>query len=230
MALILHGIGISDISGSIGGTTFARNRYGAYARARVKPKNPKSVRQMLIRNAVGAMKNLWSALTQPQRQAWDTYGDNVTFINKLGQAIKLSGWNHFVRVNVARVGAGIATNVAAPTLFSLAETDPSIAASGDTSDQYLITAFNATLPWAVEAGGFLLISMGKPQDPNITFYNGPWRFIAKLAGGVVPPTTPVSAPVYTTVGTGQRVWARYRILRADNRLSAPFQCSGLVVA
>jgi hypothetical protein len=230
MALITHGIGIADLSGSIGGTTFARNRYGAYARARVKPKNPKSVRQLLIRAGMGSMKSLWSALTQPQRQAWDTYGDNVTMINRLGNAVKLSGWNHFVRVNQARVGAGIATNVTAPTLYSLAETDPSIVASADASEQLLSTAFNNALPWAIEAGGYLIVSMSKPQDPGITYYGGPWRYIGKIAGGVVPPISPAGLAVYTTVTTGQRVWARYRILRADNRLSEPFHYTGLCVA
>jgi len=230
MALISSGIGIADISGSVGGTTFARNRYGAYARARVKPKNPKSVRQMLIRNGLGSMKSLWADLTQPQRQAWDTYGDNVTMANKLGQAIKLSGWNHFVRVNQARVGAGIATVGGAPTLYSLAETDPSIVVSADASEQLISTVFNNALGWAGEVGGYLLVSMSKPQDPGVTYYGGPWRYIGKIAGAVVHPISPAGIAVYTTITTGQRVWARYRILRADNRLSEPFCGTGLCVA
>jgi len=115
-------------------------------------------------------------------------------------------------------------------LYSLAETDPSIVASADASEQLLSTVFNNALAWAGEVGGYLLVSMSKPQDPGITYYGGPWRYIGRVAGAVVPPISPAGVAVYTTVTTGQRVWARYRILRADNRLSEPFQYTGLVVA
>ena len=40
MALVKYGGGIIQMSGSMAGNTFARNRYGNYMRARTKPVNP----------------------------------------------------------------------------------------------------------------------------------------------------------------------------------------------
>ncbi|GAH50296.1 unnamed protein product, partial [marine sediment metagenome] len=45
MALVKLGGGIVQISGSIAGNTFARNRFGNYMRSRTKPVNPNSTRQ-----------------------------------------------------------------------------------------------------------------------------------------------------------------------------------------
>ncbi|GAI01350.1 unnamed protein product, partial [marine sediment metagenome] len=45
MALIKYGGGIVQISGSIAGTVFARNKMGNYARPRTKPVNPRTARQ-----------------------------------------------------------------------------------------------------------------------------------------------------------------------------------------
>ncbi|GAI58374.1 unnamed protein product, partial [marine sediment metagenome] len=39
MALVKYGGGITQMSGSIAGNTFARNRYGNYVRSRTKPIN-----------------------------------------------------------------------------------------------------------------------------------------------------------------------------------------------
>ncbi|GAH13494.1 unnamed protein product, partial [marine sediment metagenome] len=49
MSLVKYGGGIVQMSGSIAGNTFARNRYGNYVRARTKPINPNSDRQVVVR-------------------------------------------------------------------------------------------------------------------------------------------------------------------------------------
>ena len=230
MALITMGIGIQGISGSVGGTTFARSRYGAYARARIKPVNPSSGAQNKARSAMASMKTLWAALTQLQRDAWETYGANVSMVVSMGQPIKLTGWNHFVRSNTAISGAGLTMVKDAPELFSLAETDETITVTGDESDKKIKVAFNNLLGWANEVGGAMMIYAGLPVDPSINFYGGPFRYVGKIAGGVVPPTSPASLNPVTSVFAGQRVYIKARIVRADARLSGAFQSTGLVVA
>ena len=230
MALFRSGIGIQDISGSIGGTTFARNRYGAYMRNRVKPTNPKSSRQTVVRAAMADMKDLWAALTQDQRDAWETYGANVSMLNRLGMTIKLTGWNHFVRSNVALLSAAKTVVEDAPEIFSLPETDPTVEITGDESDGKIKVAFNNALTWATEVGAYMLVYGGFPQDPNITFYGGPWRYVGAIAGAAEAPTSPQSFTPPTPVFEGQRIWAKVRIVRADGRLSYDFQNHGLVVA
>jgi hypothetical protein len=230
MALIAAGIGIADISGSVGGTTFARNRYGAYARARVKPVNPNSTAQSNARSRLAAMKTLWAALTQAHRDEWETYGANVSMVGRLGQPIKLTGWSHFVRSNTAILGAGLAYVPDAPQTYSLAETDPTAAVSGDESDKKIKVAFDDFLPWCSEVGGAMLVYAGNAVDPNINFYGGPFRYIGKISGAVVKPTTPQSLDPLTNIFEGQRIFVKVRIVRADGRLSGQFQATGLCVA
>ena len=59
MALIKYGGGIVDMSGSIAGNTHARNRFGNYMRARTKPVNPNSDRQVAIRAIVSYLAEFW---------------------------------------------------------------------------------------------------------------------------------------------------------------------------
>jgi len=120
MALVKYGGGIIQMSGSIAGNTYARNRYGNYARARTKPVNPNSAQQQVIRGAMQELTTRWAqTLTALQRAAWNLYGTNVAMLNKLGETIKLSGFNHYLRSNIPRVqiGTGMVVLFQAKFLF-----------------------------------------------------------------------------------------------------------------
>lgn len=232
MALLKLGPAVSGISGSIGGTTFARNRYGAYARARTKPVNPNSPRQQLVRSAMSACRALWFVTaTAVQRTGWALYAQNVSMVNKLGETVNLSGYNQFCRSTAAALNASKAPVLVPPTTFSLAETDSTLACEGDVSDQTVKVTFDNTKPWANEAGGSLLIYQGAPQDKTRNFFNGPWRYIGKVNGAVTPaPTSPASIPAGFAVNLNNRCDIKARILRADGRLSNFFRVSGSTIA
>lgn len=101
MANILLGGGITDIRGSIGGTTFARNAAGNYARARMKPVNPRSDLQLTRRANLAYLANAWSkTLTEQQRDDWRAYAAGTSWSNRLGQSIQINGLAAFVRLNV----------------------------------------------------------------------------------------------------------------------------------
>ena len=76
MARILGSL-VGDIRGSIGGMTYSRNVSGAYVRARVKPKNPQSVRQMISRYRFGAISQLWRTLMPSQKDGWEVFARNL---------------------------------------------------------------------------------------------------------------------------------------------------------
>lgn len=232
MALLKLGPAISSISGSIGGTTFARNKSGAYARQRTKPVNPNSVRQVAVRAIMSACRTIWfGTLTAAQRAAWALYANNVPMINRLGDTVNLSGYNMFTRSNAAKINAGLAAETDAPTTFSLPEQDTNLAASGVTGTQKISVSFDNTLDWAKEAGGQMLIYAGAPQDTTRNFFNGPWRYAGKIAGA--SPTAPTSPALIDTpfpIATGNKLWVKARILRADGRLSSFFRCEGVVAA
>lgn len=92
MALIKMGALAQDVRGSLNGTTFSRNKGGAYVRTKVSPVQPVSSFSSLARALFGALSQRWSTvLTQSQRQAWINFASTHTFVNVFGDAITLSG-------------------------------------------------------------------------------------------------------------------------------------------
>ena len=84
-------------SGRLGATIAARNRFGNYLRTGTIPVNPSTDRQVLIRGFVAALQLAWNNdLTQDQRDAWNEYGANGSWKNRLGQAVHLTGPNHYI--------------------------------------------------------------------------------------------------------------------------------------
>jgi len=231
MALIKLGGGIAQMSGSIAGTTFARNRYGAYARNRTIPINPSTPAQNKIRGTAANLKAAWiNDLTPVERSAWDQYAANVTMVNRLGEAVNLSGYNQFCRTNAALLYQGEAIIEAAPIEFSVGEQDPTLAVAATADDQKIQVTFDDDLAWANEVGGYMLLQMGLPQNPSVNFFKGPWKTIGKISGAAEAPASPAQFSSVYTIATGQRIFIQARIIRADGRLSAPFRAFGACAA
>lgn len=225
MALIKTGGGVAQISGSIGGTTFSRNRYGAIARNRSLPVNPNTALQQKVRSVVGNLAQEWfNSLTSAQRSAWDTYAANVSVLNRLGDTINLTGFNMYVRTNTALEYADIAGNYDAPTNFTLAEQDPTLTVTASEATQQISVAFDTALDWVSEDGAYLMLYVSRPQNDTINYFKGPYQYAGKIAGdATTAPTSPqvVSAP--QAFVEGQKLFVQARIVRADGRLSNPFR-------
>jgi len=225
MALIKFGGGVVGMAGSIAGTTFARNRYGSYARARTKPINPNTALQQLVRSALSQLTTRWAqTLTADQRTAWNLYGANVVMQNRLGESINLSGFNHYLRSNAWFASMGLTPVDDGPTVFELPDADPTFAITASEATQNITTTYDDGLAWATETGGYLLTYNGSPQNPQRNFFGGPWRFQTAVAGvDAAPPAPPKIAPATFAITELQRMWCYSRILRKDGRLSAPFR-------
>jgi hypothetical protein len=231
MALLKLGPNIAGISGSIGGTTYARNKSGTYARQRTKPINPSSSRQQIVRAIISSCRTIWAdTLTAAQRAAWALYANNVAMVNRLGETINLSGYNQFCRSAAALINAGLDVVAAAPTEFTLPEADSSVTVSGDVSDNKVKVTFDNTQAWANEVGGAMLIYQGMPSNGTRTFFGGPYRYIGKIEGAVIPPTSPASITPAFAINLENRCDIQYRIVRADGRTSSLFRVSGTNVA
>lgn len=232
MALVKFGGGITQMTGSIGGTTFARNRYGNYARARTKPTNPNTAGQQAVRASLAELTVRWAqTLTAGQRTAWNLYGSNVVMTNRLGESIQLSGFNHFIRSNswLARLGGTIVDD--GPVIFEIPVADPAFSISASEATQQITWGYDDTMDWANETDSWLLLYQGQPQNAQRNFFAGPWRLCSQL-GGVTgaPPASPLITGVVFAIAELQHLWAYARILRADGRLSAPFRDDVFVAA
>lgn len=227
MALALLGGGVAAYSGSIGGTTFARNKAGQYARNRTIPINPGSARQQTVRFGMAQLATRWvETLTDAQRAGWETYAANVHLPNALGQLRDVGGIGMYVRSNVPRI-TSIAPVLAlvddAPTIFDLGTfTEPaadSVDAAADTVDW----SFADTDAWAIEDGAGMYVFGSRPQNPSVNFFKGPYQIIASIPGAVVPPTSPQTINLAFPVAVGNKVFFRCNVTRADGRLASSFR-------
>lgn len=229
MALVQYGAGIVQMSGSIAGSTFARNRSGNYSRARTKPINPNSYGQVKMRAVVSFLCEYWEQdLSSAQRAAWGVYASTVAMKNKLGQAIYLSGFNHFIRTNSGRKFQHLSIVDAAPTNFTLADKDPTISIDVDESPQVITVTFDINMDWVSDTGAYMHLRQGLPQRGTRNYFMGPWRNVGLILGSGTPWTTPVPFTPVFAVASGQRQWCCFRICRSDGRLSEMFYANAIV--
>lgn len=232
MALIKFGGGVVQMSGSIAGNTFARNRYGNYVRARTKPTNPNTGRQQAIRGFMANLTTRWAqTLTAAQRTAWNLYGSNVNMLNKLGETIQLSGFNHYIRSNMWRLDLGQTIVDAGPVIFELPAMDGAISITASEGTQIVTVTFDDGLDWCSEDDAGLMIIEGAPQNAQRNFFGGPFRGrSAKMGNAVAPIVSPQDYNSIHAIAEGQHLWVQFRIIRADGRISQPFRADILIAA
>lgn len=224
MALVKYGNGIVQMSGSIAGNTYARNRFGNYVRARTKPTNPNTARQQAIRGFMATLTTRWSqTLTAVQRTAWNLYGSSVAMKNRLGEVVYLTGFNHFIRSNMWRLDLGQTIIDAGPTTFELPSKDGTIAVSASEATQLVTLTFDDGLDWCSEDDAGIMILEGAPQNPQRNFFAGPWKGrSAKMGNAGAPIASPQDYAAIHVLTELQRVWVKFRIIMADGRMSEDF--------
>lgn len=100
MARVTYGALVTDLAGSIAGTTFQQNASGSIARSRAyTPVNP-SIQQSSKQLALIQFVALWSTLTSIQRTAWNDLAAAHNKINDWGNYTKLSGYQWFLSYNL----------------------------------------------------------------------------------------------------------------------------------
>lgn len=175
MALIKSTI-LAQISGSINGVTFSHNKGGAYARNRSLPANPGTDRQDQVRTAMASLSIAWrDTLSELQRDLWNSYGQSVTVLNRIGDSISLSGIAAFQRVNLFRMStldiAPILTPPPAGTLPDPPPTFDSTAISFPAPDAPIL---DVNLVGAPSSGYALAYYYSGVLSPGINYYRGPY--------------------------------------------------------
>jgi hypothetical protein len=216
---------IGQASGSLAGSTFSRNRGGAYIRTRSVPTNPGSPQQVAVRAYMADLTSAWGdTLTPVQRAAWDNYAAQVPITDTLGEPRNIGGIGMYCRSNIPRLQAGLDRVDDAPTIFDLGEfTAPAFGTVSESGGTAGVT-FDNTDAWANEDGAAMLVSISRPQNPSINYFKGPYRYAGMIEGDSgTPPTSPASLTLPFAVAEGQRVFGVARVSRVDGRLSLPFR-------
>lgn len=212
---------IGELSGSVGALTASHNKGGSYIRSRVIPVNPGTVPQAIVRASMGQLAARWTNTLSPtQREAWDTYALNVPLLNRLGESVTVTGLNMYQRSNIPRLQNGLARQDDGPTTFNLGDfTIPTI--SVFTAPDVLSLAFTEADDWVGEDGSAMLIYGSRDTGIAIVFFKGPYRrYATQLLGEVAsPPTSPFAGVNPFGITTGNQVFLKAAVTRADGRYS-----------
>lgn len=210
----------TQVSGSVGGATFAHNQGGMYVRGRGLPTNPASQAQQVIRNAMSSAHAAWQNLTVEVRNAWKAYAADTPLTNSLGDSYKLSNLAMFLRQYVSRAQNGMTQIITAPDTPGLAELSP-VSVARHLAQSAVDFTYNAADPWCTVTLGFLAAYQSPPLKPTNEFYKGPYKLLGHLPGDTAaPPPSPFFATSLYEFAAGQRYFFRVIAVDAQGRMSA----------
>jgi len=183
---------MADGRGSVGGLTASRNRSGAYFRARVKPTQVPSDPRSRARADLASQSSAWAGLTAEQRTAWNDVAKVWTTVNRLGETIKLSGFNWFCRANALLSLTGQTPVVVPPDDIPSTELHPPTGLTLDVSSHSLVATADGADPWANLDDGRISVFMTQGQNPGRTSPTGGFTYVGSIAGDSGGPTTAIS--------------------------------------
>ncbi len=234
MAIFTPGPAVAQVSGSIGGTTFSRNKGGQYMRNRAVPTNPNTALQQAVReNFATRVAEYSTTLTQIQRDGWIDYAQDNPILNALGQSILLTGQQWYIRLNTVLDQAGLTSVADAPPLGANPIPDEDFEITdAEEGPQALEFTWDITLPWQNEDGAALLVYQHIPVPASVKPGKGPYRLATSVLGSSTLAPTPAVEGAITSVwniSTGDRILLQARIVDAFGRHSSRFGTASFVV-
>ena len=183
MALIKFGPMVSEASGKIGGSVYARNRGGAYVRDWTKPLKSTSPAALAAKSRLAAYSQAWQALTDAQRASWKAWAAANPVINRLGESRVLSGNQAYVQINGVLGAIGSAT-VSVPPTGTAPASLITLAADGDIGAGDFDLTYTAT---PLAADDKLYIQACVVASAGISYVNNLLRLIGVSAGAQASP-------------------------------------------
>jgi hypothetical protein len=221
MALIKLGGLAQDVRGSLNGTTFSRNRGGAYVRTKTSPVQPVSEFSSRARAIFGDISQRWAVtLTQSQRGAWIAFASTHTFVNVFGDSITLSGIAMYQAINrmLGQIGKPYLDDP--PVEFSVPSVvSATIAGTVDTG--VLGTLTNTTVLSGASPTNFTLYVFATPPlPPGVTPQHSDFRLINAFTYSQLGLTTALLAAYNARFDTpgltaAQLIWFRVACFNWD---------------
>lgn len=204
---------VAEARGSVGGVTFARNRYGAYARNRTKPVDPASSTQQEYRARMSAAVVAWRNLTATQRDAFNAKALVTDFVNGLGEAIHPTGMALFIRgFNLLDI-AGLAQVTTPPVTPIIDEAQSTLTYTADPGLQHNTTVAD----WPT--GATMLLWHTRNLSNSTYYYKGPYIFqISLLAAGYTADVKLLAEDASLDADSSQ--FAMWRLVGTDGAASA----------
>lgn len=222
---------VSRMSGSVGGLNATHNRGGMVLRTKPLPVDPATPLQSVFRARTASLSARWATLSQAQRDAWAVYATNVHLTNRLGKSVNVGAIGHYIRTNHPRMLLDQPVIDQAPAVFDLGGYTPLAFGAFLQLGTQIILVIDGADAWANEDGAYLLCFASRPQNPSVRGMRTSARFAGGIAGDSIAPPGP--AVVFTSAYpfvSGQRLFARIAVSRADGRYSADQALTGIATA
>ena len=203
-----------DARGKFGDMVFTGWRPLRVVRAKAIPTQPRTSRQLAVRNILTSLSRSFGALTLQQIQDWNEYAAAHPRTDQMGVPFSPSGANMYTGLNFYRMDNGAAAATTPPTdppVASIATLAlggaPATPANGETiAITWNGTEANADYVEIAVAGPFQTKAR-KPQESD-------WTHLVYTAGDVA----------LTTMNTGNvdsYFWARVRYISAEGQTTIP---------
>jgi hypothetical protein len=177
------GPAIAAASGSIGGTVFSRNRYGAYTRNRAIPITVTSEAAIAAKARLAGLSADWQTLTAAQKRAWTAWAQNNPQTDALGQVQVLTGHAAYVGLN-SRILLVAGTQIDVPPIVPVPEALETITLTADIGAGDFEIAYTPT-PCA--AGVAIAYKACVVDSPGINYVSNLLRFITVGAAAGASP-------------------------------------------
>lgn len=210
-------------SGKIGAMIAGHCAQGQYLKHRVKSVNPRTSQQGPTRNALRQLASQWlQQLDDTQRAAWATYAANVTWLNRLGDTVHLSGQMEFIRSNWLRQLGGVPFVYDAPVTYNRGSVGPAPTLTmGLGENQFTLTVDPAS-PWLDgNTTTQLQVYLGIPRSQGRTFIPRRTRFVDIVPGTAAGSVHLFSIP-WSPLPDYNQTWKAWVLASfSDGRLTTP---------
>lgn len=236
MGLVKFGGGVASISGKVGGSVYAHNRYGSYVRNWKMPVDPGTAAQGASRARLSNAAEQWRTLTAAARTLWEQYAAATPLTNRIGEVIYLSGQAMYARSEAWVSQIPGQTMAAAPeTPGQAAQVQLQAGTIGLDVSSLGVTVTGTTwanLGFLSGANDYLQVQVSPPLSAGVTFCKGPWITGMLAVGAIELLVAPGDPLVLTGVAlvAGQTRFVRVRQMDEDGRLSPPTVSGPIVVA
>jgi hypothetical protein len=171
MARIKFGGIVSDISGSVGGSTFQRSNYGVSLRNKPTGILKRSPSQTTIRQLLSELHAAWRALTPGERLMWQQFISFSSPTIRRDSGILLTGHDLFIKYNMFRRMNGFAM-MTVPVFASMPQTtyEPQV----NLAAAFLMLSF----PDIIDHDSYWFVAkVSSPRLPSRSFSNKGLRFM-----------------------------------------------------
>lgn len=169
MAVVQLGVIVTNIKGSIGGTTFSNGRAGTIAKKRLTGKRVLTTKQHNALNNSKIITNAWNALSVVQQNDFNAYALANAFTDRYGVTKQLTGFQWYKQLSYAKY-YWEASNLLAPPPYATPTALPSIGVA--------LSSSSIVLNWSIPIDPtqlYLFVFTSSPIKGNSRLSRGAYR-------------------------------------------------------